>query len=106
MPLSRPDEGRKKPIVITSGEPSGIGPEIAVKAFRALDGGILGHPLQLMGNGGVFREAAKLCGVDFADLEGAVVDVGDHVAAEPGKPAAANATAVVSDPPRPSVVML
>ena len=34
MPLSRRDEGRDEaPIVISQGEPSGIGPEIAVKAL-------------------------------------------------------------------------
>src|SRR5215510_14306292 len=94
MPLSRPDEGRKKPIVITSGEPSGIRPEIAVKAFCAFRGGVLGYPLRLIGNRGVFRVAAKVCGLNFAELEDAIVDIGDSVPAEPGKPIAANAAAV------------
>jgi 4-hydroxythreonine-4-phosphate dehydrogenase len=36
------------------GEPAGIGPEVAVAAFRALDGAIGAHPLQLVGDPSVF----------------------------------------------------
>ena len=92
--MSRHDEGRTKlPIVISQGEPSGIGPEIAVKAFAALQGEANGHPLQLIGSARVFREAAKLCGIDAETLARAITDTGE-VRAEPGMPSKANAPSV------------
>src|SRR5205823_4407041 len=43
------------PICITMGEPSGIGPEVAVAAFHALRGKIGTRPLKLIGDPAVFR---------------------------------------------------
>ena len=42
------------PILITMGEPAGIGPEVAVAAFRALGGRVGAHPLKLVGDPAVF----------------------------------------------------
>jgi 4-hydroxythreonine-4-phosphate dehydrogenase len=44
------------------GEPGGIGPQIAVAAFRALNGRIANHPLCLVGDPGVFAAFGKLPG--------------------------------------------
>lgn len=97
MPLLRRDEGTKKlPIVISQGEPSGIGPEIAVKAFSSLNGHIAGRPLRLIGNAAVFRSAARLCGLNADEFAEAIVDIGGNVTAEPGKPSTANAGAVTA----------
>jgi 4-hydroxythreonine-4-phosphate dehydrogenase len=42
------------------GDPAGIGPEVAAKAWHALDGMIDGHALRLVGNPIVFRAHAEL----------------------------------------------
>ena len=41
--------------MVTMGEPAGIGPEVAVAAFRTLSGKIGDHPLKLVGDARVFR---------------------------------------------------
>lgn len=95
--MSRRDEGQKLPIVISQGEPSGIGPEVAVKAYSALNGAISGRRLRLLGNAAVFRQAAKTCGLNVNEFANAIVDTGgSSVAAEPGKPSTANAEAVTA----------
>ena len=43
------------PILITMGEPAGIGPEVAVAAWHALGGRIGKHALKLVGAASVFR---------------------------------------------------
>ncbi len=60
MPTSRPAEPRaaadkNAPILITMGEPGGVGPELAVRAFQALKGKTGSHPLKLVGDPDVFR---------------------------------------------------
>ena len=74
--MSKHDEGARSrlPIVISQGEPSGIGPEIAVKAWAALAGQIAGRSLHLIGSTELFREAAALCGVDMPGLGEAIID--------------------------------
>ena len=42
------------PILITMGEPAGIGPEVALAAFEALGGRVGEHPLRLVGDAGLF----------------------------------------------------
>jgi 4-hydroxythreonine-4-phosphate dehydrogenase len=42
------------PILITMGEPAGIGPEVAVAAFDHFGGRIGAHPLKLVGANGIF----------------------------------------------------
>jgi 4-hydroxythreonine-4-phosphate dehydrogenase len=94
--LSRRDEERlaKLPIVISQGEPAGIGPEIAVKAWAALDGTIDGRDLKLIGSRELFFATARLCGLDPTRLADAIVDIGRDSLCEPGKPNVRNAAAV------------
>ena len=96
--MSKRDEGRssKRPIVISQGEPAGIGPEVAVKAWLALSGEIGGRPLRLVGSPSVFREAARQAGIDAFIPEGAVIAAPGKVNVVPGKPSAANAAAVTA----------
>jgi 4-hydroxythreonine-4-phosphate dehydrogenase len=96
MPLSKHGEsGRTKlPIVVSQGEPSGIGPEVAVKAWSQLNGSVRGRPIELIGNTDVFRKAAAFAKVDARGLDAAIVDIGGAVRAEPGHPLAENAKAV------------
>src|SRR5436305_6218422 len=55
--MSRPAEGRTDtPVLITMGEPSGIGPEVAVKPLLALSGSCGNRPLRLVGPADIFRE--------------------------------------------------
>jgi 4-hydroxythreonine-4-phosphate dehydrogenase len=72
------------PILITMGEPSGIGPEIALAAFDQLDGKIGTHPLKLVGDASVFPGRGT-----------ALVATKAKVKASPGKPDTANAAAVI-----------
>ena len=51
MPTSKSAE----PILLTMGEPAGIGPEVAVAAYTALGGRIGARKLLLVGDAGVFR---------------------------------------------------
>jgi 4-hydroxythreonine-4-phosphate dehydrogenase len=76
--------GESSPILITMGEPSGIGPEIAMAAFDRLGGKIGGHPLKLVGDAGIFARRAQ-----------ALIATKASVNAAPGKPDAANAAAVI-----------
>ncbi|MDE2462550.1 MAG: 4-hydroxythreonine-4-phosphate dehydrogenase PdxA [Alphaproteobacteria bacterium] len=57
MPISRPAETARRqqaPVLITMGEPGGVGPELAVRAYDELNGQIAGHPLRLVGDPDVF----------------------------------------------------
>jgi len=71
-----------KPILITMGEPSGIGPEVALAAFRHFGGQVGKHPLRLVG------DAALFPGIE------ALIPTRSPVAAVPGRPDSANAAAV------------
>jgi 4-hydroxythreonine-4-phosphate dehydrogenase len=46
--------GAPKPILITMGEPAGIGPEVALAAWTQLGGKVNEHPLHLVGDPAVF----------------------------------------------------
>lgn len=70
------------PILITMGEPSGIGPEIARTAFRQLQGRIGRHPLKLVGDAAVFAGQQ-------------VIATKAKTRARPGKPDPANSPAVI-----------
>jgi 4-hydroxythreonine-4-phosphate dehydrogenase len=96
--LSRRDEGArsKLPIVISQGEPSGIGPEIAVKAWAALAGQVSGRPLRLIGSAGLFREAAVISGVDLPGLGEVIIDTGHKIRSQAGHPSVATAGAVTA----------
>jgi len=70
------------------GEPAGIGPEIAVAAFRELGGHIGKRALKIVGDPGVLRLCAELP----AD---AVIATKAHATRMPGKPDPKNAAAVI-----------
>ena len=72
------------PILITMGEPSGIGPEIALAAFDQLNGRIGSRPLKLVGDADVFSGHPE-----------ALIATKAKVHAVPGKPDVANAPAVI-----------
>jgi 4-hydroxythreonine-4-phosphate dehydrogenase len=65
------------------GEPSGIGPEVALAAFAHFGGRIGGHPLKLVGDARLFEAHAD-----------ARIPTSAPVAAVPGKPDIRNAAAV------------
>jgi 4-hydroxythreonine-4-phosphate dehydrogenase len=81
MPSSAKDDGA--PILITMGEPSGIGPEVAIAAFEYFGGRIGSHPLKLVGE-------PKM----FAAQKNALIPTTAPVAAIPGQPDQRNAAAV------------
>jgi 4-hydroxythreonine-4-phosphate dehydrogenase len=64
MPAMPPTDPRRTsadaPIVITMGEPSGVGPEVAVAAFLAMGGKVGAHPLKLVGDPDVFRDCGNI----------------------------------------------
>jgi 4-hydroxythreonine-4-phosphate dehydrogenase len=71
------------------GEPSGIGPEVAVAAFRALNGAVGRRPLRLVGDPQVFRACGDV--PDVALISSHAVEV----PRTPGNPDPANTLAVV-----------
>src|SRR5476651_1985816 len=71
------------PILITMGEPSGIGPEVALAAFDHFGGKVGTHPLKLVGDAAVFASAKH-----------ALIPTNSKVSAVLGKPDPANAAAV------------
>jgi len=87
--MSKPAErGANAPILVTMGEPAGIGPEIAVAAFNALGGVIGGHPLQLVGDPAVFAAC------DFGET-GSIIATKARALRTPGSASAHNAAAVI-----------
>jgi 4-hydroxythreonine-4-phosphate dehydrogenase len=96
--LSRPDEKRstKRPILVSQGEPSGIGPEVAVKAWAQLGGAVRGHPIRLIGNADVFLKAAAFSKIDAGGLGPAILDLASAVRTEPGRPSSENVESVTS----------
>jgi 4-hydroxythreonine-4-phosphate dehydrogenase len=75
--------GDAHPILITMGEPSGIGPEIALAAFTHFGGKAGRHPLKLVGDAAI-----------FASRKDALIPTSPPVAAIPGQPDEINAAAV------------
>ncbi|MGH6889635.1 MAG: 4-hydroxythreonine-4-phosphate dehydrogenase PdxA [Rhizomicrobium sp.] len=54
--MSKPADARaKSPVLVTMGEPAGIGPEVAAKAFHALHGSLGGRAIRLVGDRHAFR---------------------------------------------------
>jgi len=72
-----------KPILITMGEPAGIGPEVAIAAFEHFGGHIGSHPLRLVGDPAL-----------FASHREHVIPTHARVSAIPGRLDVANADAV------------
>ena len=90
----RDDGGAKLPIVISQGEPAGIGPEIAVKAWAALSGAIEGRPLRLIGSAELFHKAADFSDVDATGLDRAIIDTHAKIRSQPSRPSKDDANAV------------
>jgi 4-hydroxythreonine-4-phosphate dehydrogenase len=65
------------------GEPSGVGPEVAVAAFAHFSGKVGNHPLKLVGDAGI-----------FASHQDALIPTQATVTHAPGKPDVRNAAAV------------
>lgn len=98
MPLSKTGDGRahRRPILISQGEPSGIGPEIAVKAWAQFGGSIAGRALRIAGSSPHLRDIAARLNLDSASLRESIIDTGEAVDAEPGRPVARNAGSVTA----------
>lgn len=77
-----------RPLVVTAGEPAGIGPDLCVAIGARPDC----PPMQVIGDEALLRARAALLGVDFS-LD--VIDVPFPVAVECGKPNPANASALL-----------
>jgi 4-hydroxythreonine-4-phosphate dehydrogenase len=88
MPTSNSAEAGGRPLLITMGEPAGIGPEVAIAAFAALDGHIGKRPLLLVGDADVFES----CGDVPPE---AIVQTKARATRKPGKADAANAAATI-----------
>src|SRR2546429_2487436 len=59
--MSRSAEERSRTsVLITMGEPSGIGPEVAAKAWSAMGGSCGGRVLRLVGDRSVFRAHGEI----------------------------------------------
>ena len=71
------------------GEPSGIGPEVAVAAFHHFNGRVGSHPLRLVGDANVFYA----CGIE--DGQPLINTQQLSSKREPGKPDPTNASAVI-----------
>lgn len=76
-------KGTTNPILITMGEPAGIGPEVALAAFEHFGGQVGTHPLKLVGDAEI-----------FASHRGAVIATRARARRDPGRPDSANAAAV------------
>ena len=76
--------GGGQPILITMGEPSGIGPEVARAAFDHFGGAVGCHPLKLVADAGIFASHAH-----------ALVPTKASVTALAGRPDRRNALAVI-----------
>jgi 4-hydroxythreonine-4-phosphate dehydrogenase len=86
--MSKTAERSNAPILLTMGEPAGIGPEIAVAAFHKLGEHIGARALRLVGDADVFRA----CGDVPQD---ALIATHAKAKRTPGKLDAANAPAVI-----------
>ncbi len=78
----RAEPARDAPILLTMGEPAGIGPEIAVAALQALGGRVGAHPIALVGDPDVLGQAD-------------VVATKARATRMPGRPDPNNAPAVI-----------
>ncbi len=88
MPTSNSAEADAAPILVTMGEPAGIGPEVAVAAFERLGGQIGKRPLRLVGDADVLGGCGRL-------PSDAIVPTRARAMRAPGRPDAKNAAATV-----------
>ena len=92
-------QAMERPIALTLGDPAGVGPEIAAKAWRALGGSL---PFFLIGDPGFMATLCPVVNIDAAGEAAGAVAAGLPVLAhalprhpEPGRPHPENAAAVV-----------
>jgi 4-hydroxythreonine-4-phosphate dehydrogenase len=78
------------------GEPSGIGPEIAVKAWAKLGGAIEGRKVRLIGTAKVLRDACRWADIPPDAIISSILETAHHLVVEPGKPDVKNAGAVIA----------
>ena len=71
------------------GDPSGVGPEVAVAAYKALSGKLGGHPLKLVGDADVFRAQGQI-------PDGALIATTRAISHKPGHTDPANAPAILA----------
>jgi len=84
--MSKPAKpGPDAPILITMGEPAGIGPEIAAAAWRHFGGRIGGRELRLVGDPAIFDAVPLLCSIA----------TGAKARRDPGHPDASNNAATI-----------
>src|SRR4029453_11911658 len=97
-----------KPLALTSGEPAGIGPDIAIEAWlRRKEAGL--PPFYLLGDRDHFAGRARTLGsrIEFADVSAEtacaafpdalpIVSTGVKATAQPGKPDGARADAATA----------
>jgi len=91
MPISRPVEPQPAadaPILITMGDPSGVGPEVGVAAYAAMGGYAGTHPLRLVGDADIFLA----CGA----IKSAIEPIAVRAVRKPGKADPANGPAIVA----------
>ncbi|MDE2265207.1 MAG: 4-hydroxythreonine-4-phosphate dehydrogenase PdxA [Alphaproteobacteria bacterium] len=88
MPTSNSVEAGQAPLLLTMGEPAGIGPEVAVAAFSELNGRIGGRPLRLVGDPDVLQNCGRL-------PHEAIIPTTAHAVRTPGRPDPDNAAATV-----------
>ena len=81
---------REKPIAVTTGEPAGIGPEVALKAAVAAD-----YPIVLLGDQALLDATRKKLGLPTLPANVAVEDVPLSVPAVPGQLDVRNSAYVV-----------
>jgi 4-hydroxythreonine-4-phosphate dehydrogenase len=68
----------KKPLVITMGDPTGVGPEIIVRAASSGVLNTLGWPFVVVGDLGVLQRAAEVCGQRFCLQSGSRLSLATH----------------------------
>lgn len=103
----QPDPG-PAPLVLTLGEPAGIGPDIAIRAFLDRHAAAL-PPFLLVGDPGLLARRAALLGVEIELVRSTpetaaayfpdrmpVLDTGVRATAAPGQPDATSAPAVIA----------
>ena len=76
----------EKPLIITMGDPTGVGPEIIIQAVCAGAFAELSRPLVVAGDLGVMQRAAAVCGLDASLQSGSQqplasdeILIGDHL---------------------------
>ena len=68
----------EKPLIITMGDPTGVGPEVIVQAFCSGAFNALGRPLVVAGDIAVLQRASEVLGVDARLQPGSQLAIASH----------------------------